>query len=100
MLILASNYKSDLDETFLRRFNSLIHFPMPGASDRLLLWKKSLPSGLRLADDIDVGELAKNFEMTGAGILNAVQFASLQAHGRTDDAIKRADLIGGCAKSS
>jgi hypothetical protein len=95
LLILASNYKNNLDEAFLRRFHALIHFPMPGAPDRLALWQKSLPAGLKLADGVDLPGMAKTFEMSGAAILNAVQFAALQAYARGDDTLSGSDLVEG-----
>ena len=35
LLILASNFKSNIDEAFIRRFNTIIHFPKPDARERL-----------------------------------------------------------------
>ena len=32
LLILASNFKNNIDDAFLRRFQSIIHFPMPNAA--------------------------------------------------------------------
>src|SRR5690606_39487670 len=29
LIILASNFKSNIDQAFIRRFNAIIHFPMP-----------------------------------------------------------------------
>ncbi|MCP3869588.1 MAG: ATP-binding protein [Gammaproteobacteria bacterium] len=98
LLILASNYKNNLDEAFLRRFHSLVHFPMPGQSDRLELWRKSLPSGLELADDVDLLHFSKTYEMSGAGILNAVQAAALQVYARDGEQLELRDLVEGVRK--
>ncbi|WP_315817961.1 ATP-binding protein [Paraflavitalea speifideaquila] len=48
LIILASNFKNNIDAGFIRRFNSMIHFPMPGPAERLDIWKKSLPQKRRL----------------------------------------------------
>ena len=98
LLILASNYKNNLDDAFLRRFHALIHFPMPGPADRLTLWRKSLPSGLTLAPDVDLSALAKSYELSGAAILNSVQYAALQAYARGDDILTGSDLVDGVRK--
>jgi len=98
LLILASNYKNNLDEAFQRRFHSLVHFPMPGYSDRLELWRKSLPSGLELADEVDLLHFSKTYEMSGAGILNACQAAALQVYGRDGDRLELQDLVEGVRK--
>ena len=98
LLILASNFKSNLDDAFLRRFHSLVHFPMPVASERLAIWKKSLPENLKASNDISLEELARQYEMSGASILNAVHFAALQCYAREDKTINQADLLEGIKK--
>lgn len=98
LLILASNFKSNLDDAFLRRFHSLVHFPMPVASERLMLWKKSMPENLTLHSSASLEDLAKQYEMTGASILNAVHFATLQCHARKESTIYQADLLEGIKK--
>lgn len=71
--ILASNFKSNIDSAFMRRFNSIIYFSQPSAHERLLLWKQTLPEKKDLIKDIDPGELSKKYELTGAQIVNVVQ---------------------------
>jgi len=98
LLILASNFKSNLDDAFLRRFHSLVHFPMPVASERLMLWKKSMPENLALHGSVNLDDLAKQYEMTGASILNAVHFATLQCYARDEATIYHTDLLEGIKK--
>jgi AAA+ superfamily predicted ATPase len=98
LLILASNFKSNLDEAFLRRFHSLIHFPMPNSADRLKLWQRSMPASLAKSPDVKLEELAKQYELSGASILNAVQFATLQSYARSDGVLLQKDLIDGVRK--
>lgn len=42
LVILASNLKSNLDEAFTRRFQSMIYFGVPGPKERLRLWRRIL----------------------------------------------------------
>ena len=98
LLILASNFKSNLDDAFLRRFHSLVHFPMPVALERLMLWKKSMPENLTLDSKVDLEDLARRYEMTGASILNAVHFASLQCYSHNEHTIRHTDLLAGIRK--
>src|SRR5690606_23438518 len=35
LVILATNFKTNIDEAFSRRFQSIIYFPMPGIEERL-----------------------------------------------------------------
>jgi hypothetical protein len=98
LLILASNFRNNLDEAFLRRFHALIHFPMPNAAERMLLWKKAMPAALSLDPALNLGELTKAYEMSGAAILNAVQFAVLQVYARQGAVLTQADLMSGIRK--
>jgi hypothetical protein len=40
LVILASNFKSNIDDAFTRRFQSQIFFPVPKYNERLKIWKK------------------------------------------------------------
>lgn len=98
LLILASNYRNNIDDAFIRRFHSVVHFPMPNASERLAIWQKSLPAGLKPDESIKLDILARQYEMTGAAILNAVQFATLQAYARNNGLLLHTDLVEGIRK--
>jgi len=77
--ILASNFKDNIDEAFVRRFNSIIYFPKPKPEERLLLWQKAFPSKVTLEKDIDLEKVARDYELTGSHIINIVQYACLSA---------------------
>lgn len=79
LVILASNFKSNIDEAFIRRFQSVIYFPPPTTAERFALWKKTLPvrKGLKIPGDEDLQTIAKKYEITGAGVVNVVQYCSL-----------------------
>lgn len=77
--ILATRLQPSLDEAFARRFESIIHFPMPGAEERLRIWQSSLPPKAELAKDVDLRQIAEQYELSGGGIVNAIRFASLEA---------------------
>lgn len=95
LLILASNYKSNMDEAFLRRFHSIVQFPMPNAQDRLKLWKQSLPVSLKHNGALELNRLAEAHEISGASIINIVQYASLKALSRDDKTLHHEDLLNG-----
>jgi adenylate kinase family enzyme len=98
LMILASNFKNNLDDAFLRRFHSVVHFPMPNATERQNLWNKTLPAGLKLDASINLTELSEQFELTGASILSAVHYATLQSYEREDGILFHTDLIDGIRK--
>lgn len=92
LLILASNFKSNIDTAFLRRFHQMIYFPMPAAEERLMLWEKMIPQKMKLSKDVSLQQLAQKYELTGASIVNVMQHAALKAIHRKDYMLKTADL--------
>jgi AAA+ superfamily predicted ATPase len=98
VVILASNLKSNIDEAFMRRFQSVIYFPMPGPEQRLQLWKGLFPNAERVGADVKFESLAEEFELSGGSLINAARYAVLQAlqSGRT--AVSQEDLLLGVRK--
>ncbi len=43
LIILATNMKNNIDDAFIRRFNSILKFPFPEAAERAAIWQKSFP---------------------------------------------------------
>lgn len=87
LVILASNFKSNIDDAFIRRFQSMIHFPMPSAKERLQLWQTAFPSQVTLDKSVSLTNLATTYELTGADIMNVVQYCCLQALQRENSLI-------------
>ncbi len=79
VVILASNQKENMDDAFTRRFESIIHFPMPDAQERFLIWKNGFSEKSVLHEDVDLDEISKNHEISGGAIMNIVRYASLAA---------------------
>jgi AAA+ superfamily predicted ATPase len=77
LVILATNQRNNVDEAFVRRFQSVIHFPMPRAEERLLLWSNSLPAQVALSTDVSLDEISTRYEISGAAIMNVVQHCSI-----------------------
>lgn len=93
LVILATNLKSNIDDAFTRRFQSLVHFPIPDRKERLKLWDTAFPEKVLREDEIDLPELASRYELTGADILNIVQFCCLEALKRGNNLIKNSDIL-------
>ncbi len=77
LVILASNQRTNIDEAFTRRFQSIIHFPFPRTEERLALWQKALPAQTNVADNVNWPQIAARFELTGANIVNVLQYSLL-----------------------
>jgi ATPase family associated with various cellular activities (AAA) len=78
LVILASNNKSNIDSAFLRRFNAIIHFPIPDSQERLHLWRIYLPANHGIAED-ELLIIANNYEVTGSTILNSIHNSAINA---------------------
>lgn len=98
LVILASNFKANIDEAFIRRFQSIIHFPMPRASERLKLWQQSLPTDMQLAADVQLKQLSERYELSGASIVNIVHYCCLNALSRSVLTLTNEDLRAGIAR--
>jgi len=91
--ILASNLRDNIDQAFARRFESVIHFPIPRPEERIELWRRGIPPQAHLADDVDLGEIANDHVLTGGAIMNAVRFAALAAVKEGKRPIARSHLL-------
>jgi SpoVK/Ycf46/Vps4 family AAA+-type ATPase len=76
LVILASNFRANLDEAFLRRFNAVIRFPLPTEDQRRAIWLRSLPAR---GEREQLAEILARFELTGGNIVNVIQFAAVEA---------------------
>ncbi|MET0637515.1 MAG: ATP-binding protein [Chitinophagaceae bacterium] len=89
LVILATNMKNNIDDAFIRRFNSIIKFPFPTAEQRAMIWEKSLPADSRfiwrreddpsLEVEVNIPEEVKKYELSGGNIINVVQYAGIRA---------------------
>ncbi|MEM1408572.1 MAG: ATP-binding protein [Bacteroidota bacterium] len=95
LVILASNLKSNIDEAFLRRFQSMISLPMPGREERYRLWENGFSNEVILSKDIDLNEIADKYEIAGGIIINVIQHCSLKALSRKSNEIRLQDIITG-----
>ena len=95
LVILATNFKNNIDEAFSRRFQSHIYFPPPKYNERLLIWQKAFPGSVKLEDNLNLSEIARQYELTGAHIMNAVQYACLKTLARKENTIYKSDLLDG-----
>ena len=78
-VILATNFRQNIDEAFLRRLDFVIDFPFPEPEDRERIWQLVLPEKAPLAADIEPAFLASQFKLSGGGIRNASLAAAFLA---------------------
>lgn len=95
LVILATNLKGNIDDAFMRRFQSIINFPMPTADERYKIWGSGFSAAVELDKSIDLTEIASKYEISGGAIINIIQHCSLRALGRNSNLINQNDIIAG-----
>ena len=78
IVILATNYKKNIDEAFMRRMRYLIEFTLPGPALREEIWRSAFAAEVPL-DHVDFAYLARQFELSGGAIKNIVLNAAFSA---------------------
>ncbi len=95
IVILASNLKSNIDEAFTRRFQSMIHFDIPSVEQRFQLWQNAFSGTCTLENDIDLWKLAEEYELAGGAIINVLRYCALSAIKRNTNEVKKSELFEG-----
>ncbi|MEM6342501.1 MAG: ATP-binding protein [Bacteroidota bacterium] len=95
LVILASNFKNNIDEAFVRRFQSVIHFPLPAPDERQKLWEAAFPPEVQLSPEVDFGNLAAKYELSGAEIMNIMQYCCLQCLENEQQFLQEATILQG-----
>ena len=78
-VILATNFKRNIDDGFIRRLDFVVDFPFPEADDRKKIWRLVLPAAAPVSDDIDLDFLATQFKLSGGAIRNCSLAAAFRA---------------------
>ena len=79
VVLLATNFVSNIDAAFIRRIQIRVDFPVPDEEARLAIWHSLLQRPAPITDDVDTEFLAKKFETTGSEIKNIVLTAAFLA---------------------
>lgn len=80
IVILATNYKRNIDEAFMRRMRYLVEFQLPTRELREEIWRGCFPPEVP-AEDLDFAYLARQFELAGGSIKNVALNAVFLAAG-------------------
>ncbi len=54
LVILATNMKNNIDDAFIRRFNAIIQFQVPGERERAAIWQKTFLPNVKFQDEEDI----------------------------------------------
>ncbi|MFT3721515.1 ATP-binding protein [Pseudorhodoferax sp.] len=77
--ILATNFRKNMDEAFVRRLHFTVDFPFPTPADRRSIWAGIWPRETPCAAGIDADDLGRRFELTGGNIRNVALGAAFLA---------------------
>jgi SpoVK/Ycf46/Vps4 family AAA+-type ATPase len=77
--ILTTNLDGSIDPAFKRRMSMRLQFPFPDEDIRKRLWAAHIPNATPVASDLDFGELARRFPLSGGYIRNSALRAAFIA---------------------
>jgi hypothetical protein len=92
LVVLSSNFRANIDDAFLRRFNAIIRFPLPTPEERRQIWLRTLPER---GDRSGLAEQLARFDLSGGNIVNIVQFAAIAAIADGRETILLEDALRG-----
>jgi hypothetical protein len=98
LVVLATNLKDNIDKAFLRRFQSVIYFPLPSHEQRIVLWQQSFTGPITLNAEINWNKIAQDHTLSGAAIVNVVRYCYIQAMKREVKEIFLHDIYTGIKK--
>lgn len=84
VVILTTNLRQNIDDSFLRRIHVIVEFPFPTERERLAIWMGLFPPELRHPSEEEIRPLAKRFELAGGSISNIVVDAAIRALSRLE----------------
>ncbi len=96
--IMTAGKQQNIGEVFDNFLIQKIEFPLPEAEQREKLWKRLLPEGIPLADDVNIRKIAGDFEMTAGCIQKTIIDASMASFVRESQNITHDNLV--CSANS
>jgi SpoVK/Ycf46/Vps4 family AAA+-type ATPase len=79
VVILATNFRKNMDEAFVRRLHFTVEFPFPNAADRRRIWEGIWPADTPRDSTLALDFMAHRFELTGGSIRNIALAAAFLA---------------------
>lgn len=98
MMIFNTNIAMGLDRAVERRFDLKLELPLPDVDAREQIWKYHIPEEMPLEDDVNVRELAEEYEFSGGQIRNVVLNAGRIAMREDKERVGVEDFQEACRK--
>ena len=98
IVILATNFRRNMDDAFTRRLHFCVDFPLPDKQERLEIWNRIWPEKLPRSADLDMEFLAERLHVSGGYIRNIALTAAFLAaeearHERKDAQVTMEHLL-------
>ncbi|MDB5998701.1 MAG: ATPase, family [Rhizobacter sp.] len=91
--ILATNFRKNMDDAFVRRLHFTVEFPFPDERDRHRIWQGIWPADMPREDALDLELLAARYEMTGGNIKNVALAAAFLAADDEDPVVRMSHVV-------
>jgi DNA polymerase III delta prime subunit len=92
IVILATNFRKNMDDAFVRRLHFIIDFPFPTERHRRQIWGKIFPTDTPLNTNLNLDVLANRFELSGGNIRNIALAAAFLA-AEDEEIVEKIHLI-------
>jgi hypothetical protein len=79
VVILATNFRKNMDEAFVRRMHFTVEFPLPNQQERFRIWENIWPAGAPRSADLDLDYISRRFELSGGNVRNIALGAAFLA---------------------
>jgi hypothetical protein len=79
VVILATNFRKNMDDAFVRRMHFTVEFAFPNEHDRRRIWEQIWPREMPQSPDLDLDFMARRFEVPGGNIRNIATAAAFLA---------------------
>jgi ATP-dependent 26S proteasome regulatory subunit len=77
--VLATNFRKNMDDAFVRRMHFTVEFPFPNEADRRRIWGGVWPAETPQSTELDLDFMARRFEIAGGNIRNIALAAAFLA---------------------
>lgn len=93
IIIVATNFKNNIDQAFTRRFQSMVRFQLPDAELQHKLWTENIPRKFTLAPGIDLPGIAQRHPLSPASIINVIARVSVLTLQKGTEQVAADDLM-------
>ena len=92
LVIVASNFRKNMDDAFSRRFQNIVHFDLLNPELSKKYWENNFPANVTLGPGIDLDAIVKRHPLAPASIINVINRVCLKTIKKGNAEIPSADL--------